>query len=123
MPALEIADRRDTVVVFDFLGHNRFGDPVFANPREISVRWEDSSLEQLSNQETVYKYDVTIYTNEELLKESLVAYGTLLTYADAPRFFQVANVSKTNDLKKRFTQYDAGLLRYTEGMPTIAGTI
>lgn len=122
MPPLEIADHHDTIVVFDFLGADRYGEPRFANPREINVRWEGSSAEQLSPQETTKKYDAVIYTSEDLIIGSLVGYSDLANYDDLTEYFQVVNISTTKSLNARYTQRDAGLMRYALGRPEIAGS-
>lgn len=122
MPPLERMDFHDTLVLWGYVGTDRQGDPVVAQPMQLPCRWEEGQTEipdPMGNKITV---DSVIATTQDILENSIVWQGTLDSIRNAKTLtylYEVVIKTHAKDLKGRIVRYEYGLRRYKDTIPKV----
>jgi hypothetical protein len=66
MPSPETFQRKQKMVLWPFLGNDQYGQPVTDEPREILVRWEQTSTQARDAQGKVINIDGKIVVAESI---------------------------------------------------------
>lgn len=112
MPPIETALRYQKAVLWELVGYDGYGDPVFGDPTELDVRWEDDRKEIVGPNGRVIAVDATVVVDREIALDSRMWKGNLL---DVPSpitdpMLVVAN-HVTPDIKNRNTRRTVMLSR------------
>jgi hypothetical protein len=124
MPAMEVADHNDKVVLYEASGVDDYGNPTVLSPVELNCRWEDAAREVITPDSGVVACDAVIFVSREIPVGSLIWRGALTDLPVTPtNLKQVIRSNSIPALKKRFVQRDCMLMRYSNKLPEIvAGT-
>ena len=118
MPPIERRDRFQLAALWPTNGVDNYGQPTFAGPTEIRVRWNDKRRESVDALGNVIAVDATAVVNEVIQPGSLMRlgpledwYGTGSNDAESG-LMSVVTYDETPDLKARNVRREVGLVRY-----------
>lgn len=109
-------------MLWPFTGYGEEGTPLIdrMNPVELQVRWVGKQSEALDPLGNTIAIDATAITNTDIVIGSRMWLGTLSDWLGTgsgsipDEAMIVKTFNKTSDLKNRFVQRSAGLMRYTD---------
>lgn len=77
MANLAKRSRRQRAVLWKFLREDHFGNKVYADPVEIKVRWEDSTIEFLDRTGNTAISNAQVFVGEKIKERSVLWKGPL----------------------------------------------
>lgn len=127
MPPLETMDRNQHAVLWHRKTLNgkpastRLGKPLVNAPVDVMVQWDDSYTQNHSAKDNKVQADGTIFWNADIEIGSMLWLGTVASLpgdGTAVELLEVVYVNQTPDLKARVVEYEYGVKRFTDQIPT-----
>ncbi len=128
MPPLETMDRTVSAVWWIKNSVDRYGEETYQTPIEIKVRWIDNRKRVSGQNTNSVGYDISLVADRDLVAESVIWKGKLV---DLPNpqdgvivindLMRIESSKQTQDLKGRFTRYEANANRYKSQIAAATG--
>lgn len=120
MPSTESAELNQYAVLWSVVGTTAYGDPTFASPVEIRVRWEDSYGEKLDPESGAIKAPATIVVSHRIVVDSLLWLGRLKDLPSPPQNIrQVINYKEIPDVKGREFRREVDVIKCDNTTPIV----
>jgi len=102
--------RTQTAVYWALTGVNGYGEPIFAEPVEVSVRWEDKQERYVSRDGSEHTSSSVVYPASELALGGYLYLGTLAVLSSAdegdprsvPSAKEIKSVNTSPNLKGNY---------------------
>ncbi len=124
MPAIELANRKQTAVLWAATaatGFDDYGRHKVTAATQIKVRWEEKNTEVVDANGNTVAIDVVVVVDRVVLTGSIMWLGKKDDLASPPVDLNVVvNYSAIPDVKGRITRRVVMLRRYNDKIPTIA---
>jgi hypothetical protein len=121
MPPFEVMDLNQTALLWEKTGDDLHGEPVLAEPVEISVRWVWEDRVASGSQGNPVALDATVVVEIDVPWGSVLWEGDLDDWYSAGSagayLMEVASLSTTPDIKNRHTRRTLGLTRFRGELP------
>jgi hypothetical protein len=120
MPPLEQTGLKAYAVVWDKTGINQFGEPIHAEPRQIRVRWEETTRQGINRFGQPVSFSARVLVSEDIPVGALLWQGKLIDWtttaslADETDLHEVDSRVVVPDDKQRYVLRELFLIRFKQ---------
>lgn len=118
MPAFEKnKDRYQAAVLWEYVGHDRYGEAVVGDPTEIRVRWVGTETEMVAADGSTVTFDASAIVDRKIPLESHMWEGELHNWTGTgsgvgdEKIYVVKAYNEASDIKNRHHRRSVGLMR------------
>lgn len=117
MPPLERAELRQRAVWWPRAGTTNEGEPTFANPQELKVRWEEMRDQGIDNRGDTVGLDARVVLDRQISDGDVLWLGRLADWAGTGRLMEVIKFNQIPDVRGRIMRRTADLKRFRDSFP------